>query len=89
MLLKNQKDNKRMRQRRITYKLGDLIRAKITSTKNAIYHLSIECKECGVIYTFCSECGNNNMIRAGQKLKCSNCGNIEERIFSPDFGSNQ
>jgi exosome complex component CSL4 len=88
MLLKNQRD-RRMRQRKITYKLGDIIRAKIKSTKNAIFHISIDCKECGVIDTFCSECGNNNMSREGQKLKCRVCGNIEERMFAPDFGSGQ
>ncbi|MCP8303896.1 MAG: exosome complex RNA-binding protein Csl4 [archaeon] len=66
-------------------KFGDIVKAKVTSYKNSIIHLSITANESGVIYATCSSCGGSTE-RLDQKIKCMNCGLIEERKFASDFG---
>ena len=64
---------------------GDIIRAKVISEKNQIYHLTTVDKDLGVVYGFCSRCGN--MLEQGrQEMRCTRCGNIEERKTALDYG---
>ena len=64
---------------------GDIIRAKVISEKNQIYHLTTVNKDLGVVYGFCSRCGN--MLEQGrQEMRCTRCGNIEERKTALDYG---
>ena len=64
---------------------GDVIRAKVISEKNQIYHLTTVDKDLGVVYGFCSRCGN--MLEQGrQEMRCTRCGNIEERKTALDYG---
>jgi len=65
-------------------KLGDIVRAKVTSYENAIIHLTLNANENGVIYATCSLCGGN-MKRLDHKIQCTNCGSIEERKLSSNF----
>src|SRR3972149_7710786 len=39
-------------------KPGDIIRAKVISEKNQVYHLATAEKNFGVVHAFCSLCGN-------------------------------
>ncbi len=68
-------------------KPGDIIRAKVISEKNQIFHLSTNDKGLGVLYAFCSRDG---MLLEQQSqrydLKCPKCGNVEPRKLSPDYG---
>src|SRR3989304_10396822 len=58
-------------------KPGDIIRAKVISEKNQIYHLTTSDKNLGVLYGFCGRCGNPLESQRHEML-CPKCGNIEE-----------
>ncbi|MCJ7699046.1 exosome complex RNA-binding protein Csl4 [Candidatus Bathyarchaeota archaeon] len=66
-------------------KPGDIIRAKVISTKNRTYHLSTKDKDLGVIYAFCSSCGGLLEPRR-QGMHCPKCGRIERRKTTRDYG---
>jgi len=66
-------------------KAGDIIRAKVISTKNSIYHLSLDDPTSGVIETVCSNCGGNVIALGRDRVKCKECGFVDERILSPEF----
>jgi exosome complex component CSL4 len=66
-------------------KPGDIIRAKVISDKNRVYHLSIKDRNLGVIYAFCSQCGF--MLEFGRHaMRCPKCGKIEKRKTALDYG---
>lgn len=71
--------------RRTQVKLGDIVRAKVVSTLNAIIQLSISEPHLGVIATLCSNCGHP-LSRSDGRARCGECGNVEERKFADDFG---
>ena len=66
-------------------KPGDIIRAKVISDKNQVFHLSTNDKGLGVLYGFCSRCGTL-LEQHGYDLKCPKCGNVETRKIAPDYG---
>ena len=66
-------------------KAGDIIRAKVISEKNRTYHLSTKDKNLGVVYAFCSNCGNLLQPKR-QGMYCSRCDRIESRKISSDYG---
>lgn len=66
-------------------KSGDIMRAKVISTKNRSVFLSTADKDLGVISAICSLCGNT-LQQGNRGLRCSNCGNIENRKTPPDYG---
>ena len=64
---------------------GDIIRAKVISEKNQIYHLSTVDNDLGVLYGFCSRCGG--MLESKRyDMRCTKCGNLEKRKTAPDYG---
>lgn len=65
---------------------GDVIRATVVSDQNAIIQLSLDGPNDGVVYAMCSVCGGS-MARVDHRIKCVECGNVEERKLAPDFGS--
>ena len=67
---------------------GDLIRAKVISSKNGVYHLSIAGRQFGVIYAFCTKCGNLLKL-VKKKLVCEACGNIDVRKAASDYGKDR
>jgi exosome complex component CSL4 len=70
-------------------KPGDIIRAKVISTKNRIFHLTANDKDLGVLYAFCSRCGSTLEPLRYDELRCPKCGNIEKRKMAPDYGKEQ
>jgi exosome complex component CSL4 len=70
-------------------KPGDIIRAKVISTKNRIDHLSTNDKNLGVLYAFCSRCGGSLESLRYDELRCPKCGNVEKRKVAPDYGQVQ
>lgn len=66
-------------------KPGDIIRTKVISDKNQIYHLSTKDKELGVVYAFCSRCSNLLEPKRHEML-CPKCGNVERRKIALDYG---
>ncbi len=66
-------------------KPGDILRAKVISEKNRVYHLSTNDKNLGVIYAFCSR--DSSLLEQQRfDLRCPKCGNIERRKLAPDYG---
>ena len=66
-------------------KPGDLLRAKVISEKNQIFHLSTNDKNLGIIHAFCSRDGTL-LNQDRYELKCPKCGNVERRKIAPDKG---
>lgn len=67
---------------------GDIVKAKVISEKNRVYHLSTNDKNLGVMYAFCSRCGN--LLEPQRfELHCTKCGNIEKRKMAPDYGKEE
>lgn len=66
-------------------KAGDILRCKIFSRVNGLIHLTIDEERLGVLYALCGHCGRP-LLSAGNKLKCDECGNVEDRKLASDFG---
>ncbi len=66
-------------------KPGDIIRARVISEKNQIFHLSTADKNLGVLFGFCSLCGNV-LEQRRHEMRCTKCGNIEKRKTASDYG---
>jgi exosome complex component CSL4 len=66
-------------------KLGDILRCRVFSLLNGIIHLSINEDEMGVMYALCGNCGRP-LLRGGNRAKCDECGNVEDRKLAADFG---
>jgi exosome complex component CSL4 len=64
---------------------GDIIRAKVVSEKNQVYHLTTVDKDLGVVYGFCSLCGNL-LEPQRHEMRCIKCGNVEMRKTALDYG---
>ncbi len=67
-------------------KPGDIIRAKVISEKNQVYHLSTADKNLGVIYASCGICGNLLEQKHPGDMQCPKCKNVEKRKTAPDYG---
>lgn len=66
-------------------KAADTIRAKVISTKNAIFHLAIDDQKCGVINTVCSNCGGRIVPLGMDRVKCPECGLVDDRLLAEDL----
>lgn len=69
-------------------KPSDFIRAKVVSDKNRTFHLSTKDPNLGVLYAFCSRCGNALTFRRVQ-MRCLKCGKIEKRKVAQDYGKGE
>ncbi len=69
-------------------KPGDIIRAKVISEKNQIYHLATNDKNLGVIYGFCSLC-STQLEQRRLEMHCPKCGNVERRKTAFDYGKEE
>jgi exosome complex component CSL4 len=66
-------------------KTGDILRAKVISQKNHIYHLSTVDKNLGVVYAFCSRCAAL-LEPKRHEMHCPKCGHVEKRKIAIDYG---
>jgi len=66
-------------------KAGDILRAKVISDMNRVFHLSTNEKDLGVVYAFCSRCGHVLSLRKF-RMRCPECGNLERRKPAQDYG---
>ena len=69
-------------------KPGDIIRTKVISNKNQVYHLSTNDKGLGVVYGFCSRCSSLLEPKRHEML-CPKCGNVEKRKIALDYGKEE
>jgi exosome complex component CSL4 len=73
-------------ERRTYVKLGDVVRAKVSSTLNGMNQLSIDEPHLGVLASLCTICGTP-LPRGDGRVRCERCGSMEERKFADDFGT--
>lgn len=69
-------------------KAGDIMRAKVVSDKNRVFHLSTADKNLGIVYSFCSRCGHMLSLK-GRRMQCTSCGKIERRKVAFDYGEGE
>ena len=69
-------------------KPGDIIRAKVISDKNQVYHLSTNDKNLGVMYAFCSRCATL-LEPKRYEMQCPKCGNVEKRKLALNYGKEE
>lgn len=67
------------------FRVGDIIRARVISTKNREYHLNSTEDRLGVLKANCVYCGHILTVNR-RTLRCSNCGEIGRRKLASDFG---
>jgi len=67
------------------FHIGDIIRAKVISTKNREFHLSTQEHGLGVIHSKCSFCGHK-IILSQKRLKCPQCNKTKWRKMSSGYG---
>ncbi|MDD3791962.1 MAG: exosome complex RNA-binding protein Csl4 [Candidatus Bathyarchaeota archaeon] len=65
-------------------KPGDIVKAKVISEKNQVFHLTTNDKGLGILYAFCSR-DATLLVQDKYNLKCPKCGNIERRKMSLDY----
>jgi len=66
-------------------KAGDIIRVKVISDMNRVFHLSTNERDLGVVYAFCSRCGHVLSLRKF-RMRCPECNNMEKRKPAQDYG---
>ena len=69
-------------------KAGDMMRARVVSDKNRVFHLSTADKNLGVVYAFCSRCGSMLPLKE-RRMRCANCGKIDRRKVASDYGKGE
>ncbi|MFQ6076703.1 MAG: exosome complex RNA-binding protein Csl4 [Candidatus Bathyarchaeia archaeon] len=68
-----------------SFRVGDIIRARVISTANRRFHLSTEGERLGVVYSYCSHCGQL-LVRRGNSLYCPVCRRFRHRKAASDYG---
>jgi len=66
------------------FSVGDIIKAKVLNTENM--RLSTAEKGLGVMKAQCFNC-RTVMVKDNNKLKCPECGRVEKRKLSSDYGT--
>jgi exosome complex component CSL4 len=66
-------------------KPGDIVRAKVISDKNQVFHLTTNEKSLGVMYAFCSRC-STLLEPKRHEMYCPKCGNVEKRKLALNYG---
>jgi exosome complex component CSL4 len=69
-------------------KAGDIVRARVISEKNRVFHLTTNDKDLGVVYAFCSRCGQE-LAQKRFVMRCPDCGNSERRKTAQDYGKGE
>jgi exosome complex component CSL4 len=67
------------------FRVGDIIRAQVISTKNREYHLNTQDDRLGVLKAECIYCGQP-LTMIERTLRCGNCGEVGRRKLAIDFG---
>lgn len=68
-----------------SFRVGDIIRARVISTANKRVHLSTEGERLGVVYAHCTHCGQLLVMR-GNSLYCQACRRFRNRKTASDYG---
>ena len=63
----------------------DVVKLKIINRINGTIHASIDDRDLGVLFTKCRKCFGE-VIQTRDAVKCKDCGWIDDRKLSSDFG---
>ena len=66
------------------FRIGDIVRAKVSMVKKFAINLKTNEPELGVIRAKCGTC-KNDLFLQGNNLTCSECGTIEKRKLSTKY----
>jgi len=67
------------------FRIGDIVKASVAMVTKQAVDLETTSPELGVVKGYCTKC-RNELESAGLNLKCPNCGSIEQRKISKDYG---
>ncbi len=67
------------------FRLGDFVKAKILAIERHTVTLTTRASDLGVVKAFCTQCRHPLVLEKG-KLVCKNCGNVERRKVSVEYG---
>lgn len=70
------------------FRIGDIIRARVTDVTKEYVDLSTEGKSLGVVAGYCVKC-RSRLQRKGNKLKCPECNHTEKRKISKYYRSKE
>ena len=73
------------RRPKLIYRVGDIVRGRIFSLLNSSAHATISDKDLGIVYCMCYICGGDT-IKFNNTVKCIECGMMEEKKLTSDFG---
>ena len=66
----------------------DVVKVEIISHINGTIHASIDSQELGVLFTKCRKCFGT-VVKMRDAVKCKDCGWIDDRKLSLDFGKSE
>jgi len=66
----------------------DVVKAEIISHINGTIHASIDSQDLGVLFTKCRKCFGT-VVKMRDAVKCKDCGWIDDRKLSSDFGKSE
>jgi exosome complex component CSL4 len=66
----------------------DVVKAEIINHINGTIHASIDSQELGVLFTKCRKCFGT-VVKMRDAVKCKDCGWIDDRKLSLDFGKSE
>ena len=72
--------------RRAIFRTGDIVRGRVISLLNSTIHLTLAEKEFGVVYALCFMCGGDTVRTNENTIKCVECGALEDRKLTHDYG---
>ena len=81
----NSRRDRGERRPKLMYRVGDIVRGRIFSLLNSSAHATISDKDFGIIYCTCYICGGDT-IKSYNTVKCIECGMMEEKKLTSDFG---
>jgi len=67
------------------YRVGDYVRARVIQVKPSL-QLATKDRDLGAIRSLCTKC-RHPLLKKGNVLECSKCGNKENRRIAFDYGS--
>jgi len=66
----------------------DVVKVEIISHINGTIHASIDSEDLGVLFTKCRKCFGT-VVKMRDAVKCKDCGWIDDRKLSSDFGKTE
>ena len=68
------------------FRIGDIVKVKITNVSKTGVDLTTDERELGVVKAYCSRCRGEMEKIDNFKVKCKNCGWVENRKISNEYG---